>query len=435
MNDTQAQDIQTVATDAPGSGAIRSEQSDSVVVGAGIVGVCCALALQADGHQVAIVDSRKPGMACSFGNAGQIAAEHVYPLASTATFMQVPSMLMRPNGPLVVRWPYLPKLAPWLIRFLAAGTPSRFKAATEAIAALNGLSVQAFDDLLGALDLTDFIRHDGMLTAFRTEKPFRQRCAEAAHLNRLGVRTEIIEGGDIADFDPALSGELAGGIYFPDSAKVLNPYRLVVELTEKFVERGGELIEANVQSVQPDETGCTLVFDDGAVRAGEAIICGGAWSTNLTRPLGYRIPLDTERGYRFMAYDPSVQPRVPMTSFEDSFVITPMEHGLNIGGRVELGGLELPMNPKRATDLLPLAQRLLPDLTVTDHDLWMGFRPTLPDSKPVIGPAPRHRHLYFAFGHHHLGLTQGAITGQLIADLIADRSPKIDIAPFGANRF
>lgn len=288
MDDTSQQHSETAGRSGQ---TVSSGEHEVVVIGAGIVGVCCALALQDEGRQVTIVDRNEPGMACSYGNAGQIAAEHVYPLASTKTFLQVPAMLMRPNGPLVVRWPYLPKLAPWLVRFLAAGLPSRFKAATAALAEINGQSVQAYDDLLGALGLSEFVRHDGMLTAFRTEKPFHARCRETNDLNALGVRTEIIEGRDIAAFDPALSPELAGGIYFPDSAKVLDPYRLVVELAEKFTERGGTLLKGDVGNLSATAQGYLLGLEDTDLNAARVVLCGGAWSAKLTRSLGYKIPL------------------------------------------------------------------------------------------------------------------------------------------------
>lgn len=408
---------------------------DAAVIGAGIVGVCCALSLQKEGLRVALLDRAGPGEGCSKGNAGHLAVEHISPLSSPATILQVPKMLMQANGPLVVRWEYLPKLLPWLIRFLLAGRPIQVAAATRAIAALNQGALAAYDVLSETLDLQELIRKEGTLLACESARGLAAARRESCHLSRHGIRSRIMARDELAAFDPALNPDLKGGLYFPDSAHVVDPLRLVQRLAQTFQNRGGQFVQANVDDIVADNGACQLITAGCDIRARFAVIAAGAWSRPLAAKVGHDVPLDTERGYHFMVLDPSAVPRVPTSSHEQRFVMTPMEHGLRIAGRVELGGLKLPMNPARATQLLPLARNLLPGLGGTRHETWMGFRPTLPDSLPVIDRAREFPQVLFAFGHHHLGLTQAAVTGMLIADLLAGRQPGIDLEPYRVERF
>lgn len=408
---------------------------DVAIIGAGVVGACCALALQTDGLQVALFDGAGPGEGCSKGNAGHLAVEHISPLANASTLLQVPKMLLQPNGPLVLRWRYLPYILPWLTRFVLAGRPSRAKRATQAIAALNARAIEAFDALDERFHLDGLIRKDGTLLACHTDRGFAAAREDAAHLARHNVRADLLSRDELRKFDPLLNDKLRGGVLYPHSAHVMNPHRLVVRLVEALQTLGGRFIQAQVQDLEPDERGCRVIASPGVVRARYAVVAAGAWSRPFAARLGHRVPLDTERGYHYMLLDPSMRPRVPTSSHEHRFVITPMEHGVRIAGRVELGGLHLPMNPARATQLLPLAQELLPELSSSRHEIWMGFRPTLPDSLPVIDRARRHPQILFAFGHHHLGLTQAAVTGELIRDLIAGRPAAIDLQPFRIDRF
>lgn len=408
---------------------------DITIVGAGIVGVCCALALQAEGLRVALLDGAGPGEGCSKGNAGHLAVEHIAALSSPATILQVPKMLLQPNGPLIVKWRYLPTVLPWLIRFLLAGRPSRVAAATRALADLNRDALSAYEVLGENLDLDRLIRKDGTLLVCESARGFRQARRDTDLLSRHRIRCDVLGPQELKAFDSVLNPRLEGGVYFPDSAHVVDPHRLVTYLCDVFCRRGGQFVHAQVHEIDPDRSRCRIVTTTGTLQSRQAVIAAGAWSAPLAARVGHVVPLDTERGYHFMALDPSMRPRVPTSSHEHRFVMTPMEHGLRIAGRVELGGLHLPMNPSRATQLLPLVRRLLPGLETMRHEVWMGFRPTLPDSLPIIDRAQRFPNVLLAFGHHHLGLTQAAITGLLIADLACGRSPSIDLRPFRADRF
>lgn len=414
---------------------LAGPEFDAAVIGAGIVGVCCALSLQAEGLRVALLDRSGAGEGCSKGNAGHLAVEHIAPLSNPSTILQIPKMLAQPNGPLTVRWRYLPRVLPWLIRFLLAGRPARVAAATAATAALNREALPAYDFLSETVDLADLIRKEGTLLVCESARGFAAARTDSVQLSRYGISCEVLGHDGLLAFDPALSPRLAGGLYFPDSAHVADPYRLVTRLAEAFQRRGGRFIRANVDDIETHDSCCHLVTADGVIRTWHAVIAAGAWSLPLAARVGHRVPLDTERGYHFMVLDPSLRPRLPTSSHEQRFVITPMEQGLRIAGRVELGGLKLPMNPTRATQLFPLARQLFPGLTATRHETWMGFRPTLPDSLPIIDRARRFPNVLLAFGHHHLGLTQAAITGLLIADLVRGRAPAIDLKPFRVDRF
>lgn len=416
-------------------GRFDDEPFDVAVIGAGIVGACCALSLQAEGLHVALLDRAGAGEGCSKGNAGHLAAEHISPLANASTILQVPRMLLQPNGPLVLRWRYLPFALPWLIRFISAGRPARVGAATRALASLNARSIAAYDALDDRFDLSDLIRKKGTLLTCESDHGFASARQDAAHLARHGIRTEILSRTELRTFDPALNPRLCGGVYYPDSAHVVNPHRLVTKLVEAFSSLNGCFLVREVTRVDASGEQCKLVAAEGVVRASKVVVATGAWSRPLAEQLGHPMPLDTERGYHYMLLDPSVRPRMPTSSHEQRFVITPMENGVRVAGRVELGGLKLPMKPARARRLLDLARHLIPDLSSTRHEIWMGFRPTLPDSLPVIDRSHRFPQVFFAFGHHHLGLTQAAITGQLISDLVAGRPTSIDLRPFRVDRF
>jgi D-hydroxyproline dehydrogenase len=415
--------------------ALGASRREAAVIGAGIVGVCCALSLQAEGFRVRLLDHADAGEGCSKGNAGHIAVEQIAPLSSPQTILQVPRMLLQANGPLTLRWSYLPKLLPWLVRFLLAGRPRRVAAATQALAALNRDALRAYDTLAEHIDLQGLVHKHGTLLVFESEHGRRQAYAQLNQLERFGVRCVPLLGAELQRFDPTLAGHLKGGLFFPDSAHVVNPHRLVTHLRNAFLQRGGTFQRAHIEDIHSNGSACRLVAREATFKAAIAVLAAGAWSGALASRLGHPVPLDTERGYHLMLFDPTIQPRVPTSSHEQRFVMTPMEHGLRLAGRVELAGLDAPQQRSRSTQLLELARSLLPALAAPRSATWMGFRPTLPDSLPIIDRGRHCRNVLFAFGHHHLGLTQAAITGALIADLAVGRRPSIDLQPFRVDRF
>ncbi|SDD21566.1 NAD(P)/FAD-dependent oxidoreductase [Kordiimonas lacus] len=420
-----------------GHAPARSHRLDCeiAVVGAGIIGVCTALELQAAGHDVWLLDRKGVAEECSFGNAGHIAVEHIFPLSSPATLLEVPKMLMAPNGPLSIRMLYLPRLMPWLMRFLWAGRPAQVARATAAIASLNAHALLAFRSLHQRFGLGDLLHEDGTLVVYEAEKNLAGAKHEQQALAAFDVETELMDAPALKAFDPALNPSLRGALRFPHSAHVTDPARLVRKLAGHFVRLGGHIEKQAVLGIEPCRARTVLTTDRGRVRTEKLVIAAGAWSHQLMRMLGHKVPLETERGYHLMLEGPNAQPRVPTTFFERRFVATPMDGGLRLAGRVELGGLKLPAKGRHAHALLPLGQDLLPGLGAKATTPWMGFRPTLPDSLPVMGAVPNHDGIYAAFGHNHMGLTHGAITGALMRDLVTGEKPALDLTPYRLNRF
>jgi len=409
----------------------------AVVVGAGIIGINVALALRQRGFAVTVVDERGPGSGTSYGNAGCIATAEITPISMPGLIWQVPRMLMDPLGPLTIRAPYLPQLLPWLWRFWRAGTPARVRSITAALASLVGRAWTDWDAVIAATRIGDLFVRQGALFVYATDKGFRAGDEEWALRRSHGVRAEEIDAAAIRDLEPALSSRFQRGYFIPDWGHVLDPHRVVTRLADHLRALGGEIRLGRVQDVafaagRPSalalDGGDTLAFDTLA-------ICGGAWSRELCRRVAGDVPLDTERGYNTTLPNPGVRLTRPVCPVESSFLMTPMSEGLRIGGAVELAGLAAPPNFARAKALLELGQQAVPALNTQGGREWMGFRPSMPDSMPVISLAPRHDNVALAFGHGHLGLTEAATTGRLVAEILSGVPAAIDIHPFRVDRF
>ena len=412
------------------------EAGKTVIIGAGIVGLATALQLQADGHHVLLLDPAEPASGCSSGNAGNLAESEIFPLAEPGIWHRLPRMLLDPLGPLVIRMAYLPRLIPWGLRFLAAARPGTFAASTDALASLNRLAVQSYLPLLQRAGAGDLVTRQGGLVACRTQALLRATIAQIPQQIAHGIQAEALSSGALLDLEPGLSPELVGGVYFPSAARCADPQALGTRFAEAILRDGGEIRRAAVRGLTPAEDGSWQVAtDQGTIAAARIVITAGLWSGKLMRQLGYKAPIETERGYHLMLPTPGVTLNRPCIMAEASFCVTPMNHGLRLAGTVELAGTEAPMNPRRSDILFDLAKPYLPGLDRSGATRWMGFRPSFPDSRPAIGRASRHRNLTYAFGHQHLGLTQAAVTGRCIADLVADRPPPIDLTPFSLARF
>jgi D-amino-acid dehydrogenase len=409
----------------------------AIVVGGGIVGTCCALYLQRDGWQVTLLERDEPGRACSFGNAGIQPNDIVPAIAAPGVLWRVPRYLLDPEGPLRIRWSYLPRLAPWLLRFVRASRPDRHEASTIALATLLARVRESYAPLLADADAGDLVHRTGTLQVFETAEGFRGGQQEAGIRRRLGGSVEVLAPGEIRQFAPALAPIFRGAVYRPDVDFVANPLRLTTRLVDAFERCGGTVRRGiAVTALKKPGNGRTVVVTEGEeLDADRVVIAAGAWSKRLLGGLGTRVPLDTERGYHAMLPEPGVELRLPVSSGEGGFFITPMEHGLRIAGTVELAGLDRPPDFGRVRPMLSRTQRFFPQLDISRRTEWMGFRPSVPDSLPVISRVPEHSGILLAFGHGHLGLTLAAVTGRLIADLAVERTPLVDVAPFRADRF
>ena len=416
---------------------MTSPGSPVTVIGAGIIGLCCARWLQRDGHDVTVIDPVAPGESCSYGNAGIISKSSVTPLAMPGIIAKVPGWLLDPLGPLAVRWRYLPRAAPWLLRLLAASRRSRVNAIAEALGALNAPSVDAYEELLGVAAFADLVRCDGVIYAYETVAAL-EADAEAWSMRKAhGVHFERIDGPALREIEPALNPDIPCAMYIPNTAHTVNPLRVVKTLAERFLGDGGTIVENRVERIDCGPQGPRILhLDGGATHPVEAlVVAAGAWSHRISGPLGSKPPLEAERGYHVTIAGSGITLKRPVSLAGRGFYATSMEAGLRIAGTVEIGGLDAPPDYRRARVLLDHGRFLFPGLRDGAVSQWMGCRPSLPDSLPVIGRSPHFERLYYAFGHGHLGLTEGAITGKLIAELVAGKPTSIDIDPYRIDRF
>ncbi|MFQ6017604.1 MAG: NAD(P)/FAD-dependent oxidoreductase [Kiloniellaceae bacterium] len=408
----------------------------AVVIGAGIVGVCSALALLRDGHRVTLIERDGPGGGASFGNGAIIGQEAVIPVATPGILWKVPGMLLDPLGPLAIRWSYLPRLAPWLLRFLAASRPKRVEEISVALADLLAGSLAAYAALLEVAGAEDMLRRTGWVCAYESEAGFRGYRPMLELQRRRGVRLEVLEPEALHELEPSLAPIFVRGVFYPDVAFAVDSFRMVRVLAEAFRRHGGALLRAEARGLEIGPEGPRAVLTDaGREPCDLLVIAAGAWSKRLTAQLGSRPPLDAERGYHVQFPEPGLMPRLPVYSTERGIVASPLEPGLRVAGTVELGGLDAPPDWRRAELLRTQARRWFPGLEEAGMTRWMGFRPSMPDSLPVISRAPRFGNTIFAFGHGHCGMMLGARTGQLVAALAARRDPGIDMTPYRVDRF
>lgn len=397
-----------------------NDPHDIAVVGAGIIGVACALRLARQGLRVVVIDQQEPGHGASFGNAGHLATEQVFPIADLSILKRLPAMLMDPMGPLRLDWKYLPRALPWFMRLLLNLRPVPFQRTVAGLRALNESSLGAWQRLLADIARPDLLREDGSLLVFERAESRQAIEALQARMRQQQVPVDFWQSEAIRQVAPQLSEQIQGGLFFPRTGHFLDPYRVVCELVDAAKAGGVQFLKQQVQGGHLQEDGVALITDQGHINARQVLIACGAHSAKLTAALtGKKIPLDTERGYHLML--PHEQHRLPfaVTSLERKFIMTPMADGLRLAGTVEFAGLHRPPSMERAWQLHRLSKGLFRrDLNAEDATPWMGFRPSLPDSLPIIDRVCEGKVL-LAFGHQHLGLTQAAVTAELIAHMAA----------------
>ncbi|EKT4530752.1 NAD(P)/FAD-dependent oxidoreductase [Pseudomonas sp. CJQ_7] len=414
---------------------VETAETDIAVVGAGIVGVTCALQLTRQGHRVMLVDRQAPGLGASFGNAGHLATEQVFPIADLSILKRLPRMLLDPMGPLRLDWKYLPKAMPWFTRLLLNLRQAPFQRSVAGIRTLNEGSLGAWHRLLGSIGRSELFQEDGSLLVF--EKPESRQTLEAlrTRMQQQAVPVDFWSAETVREAAPQLSPSLLGGLFFPCTGHFIDPYRVVCELFEAAKASGVRFVQAQVDGGQLHSAGVSLASDQGMLNARQVLVSCGAHSAKLTAALtGTRVPLDTERGYHLML--PGEHQRLPfaVTSLERKFIMTPMADGLRLAGTVEFAGLQAPPSMQRAWQLHRLSKGLFRhDLSVEGATPWMGFRPSLPDSLPVIDRVCDGRVL-LAFGHQHLGLTQAAVTAEWVGRL-AEQAGGPEMAAYRLDRF
>jgi D-amino-acid dehydrogenase len=419
---------------------VNNVSHDIAVVGAGIIGVACALRLARQGLRVVVIDQQQPGHGASFGNAGHLATEQVFPIADASILKRLPAMLMDPMGPLRLDWKYLPRALPWFTRLLLNLRPAPFQNTVAGLRALNESSLEAWQRLLADIQRPDLLKIDGSLLVF--ERPESRQAIQAlqSRLLQQQVPVDYWQAGAIRETAPQLSEQIQGGLFFPRTGHFIDPYRVVCELVEAAKASGVSFVQQQVQGGHVQEHGVALITGNGALTASRVLIACGAHSAKLTAALtGEKVPLDTERGYHLMLPQEHDRLPFPVTSLERKFIMTPMSEGLRLAGTVEFAGLEKPPSMERAWQLHRLSQGLFrQDLSAEAATPWMGFRPSLPDSLPVIDQVCGGKVL-LAFGHQHLGLTQAAVTAEMVVRMTrADAIPATALpsgTPYRLARF
>ena len=406
------------------------------VIGAGIVGTVTACFLRREGHAVTLLDRDAPGAGASFGNSGVISPAAVMPVAMPGLARKVPRWLLDETGPLYLDWRELPRLLPWLVAFVRAGREDRVRAISASLAALNGPTLDLLMPLLREAGLDAMVERKGMLYV---DPAGRESVGEslAITLQRAaGYAVETLDAGSLHDLEPALAPGFSRGFLVPAAAHTLDPHRLVTGLAEHFERQGGAFRRARVERISAQGRDRAAIHFGGETHDYDTVVvAAGVWSRPLVAGLGYRVPLVSQRGYHATFTNPGVSLGRVVLPTAVSATIVPMAMGIRIGGTVEFAGDGAPPNAKRADALCRHAKATLPALNVEERTTWMGERPCTPDSLPILGRAPRHPAVLFAFGHGHQGVIGASKTAEVIADLVAGRDPALDLGPFAADRF
>jgi glycine/D-amino acid oxidase-like deaminating enzyme len=406
-----------------------------IVIGAGVVGLSAALYLRRAGLDVAVIDPLPPAGGASFGNAGLLSPETAVPIALPGMLRKVPRWLMDPLGPLSVRPRYFPHALPWLLRWIEAGRLGRVIAISDAMRALHRDALNCWKELLGPELYGGLIRQSGQVQVWEGDAASASEQVERRLRERHGIRAEVLTADDLRQMFPGISAKVTRGLLVPGNGYTVSPQRAVRTLGELFRQEGGALIQEHAMKLIPCDGGWMVMTNLANRSSDDVVLAAGAWSRRLLAPLGINVALETERGYHAMLFDPEVMPNLPLSNKTHSFGVTPMEDGLRVAGTVEIAGLDAPPNEARARVLVRHAQRMFPALTGQKVRYWMGFRPSTPDSLPILGPASGHRGLHLAFGHGHFGLTGGPPSGRLVSQLVTGQLPGIDPAPYAAARF
>ena len=413
---------------------MKSQEQTALVIGAGIVGVCSALYLQREGFKVSLIDKGGPGEACSAVNAGGLGAGSCSPFSLPGMWRKVPGMLMNRLHPLSVPPSNFVPAIPWFIRFLLAGRQRRVDEIADALLTVVSNIFEAYEPLVTAAGAQDMIQHQGRLFVFTSRRAFENGRYERNVRRSRGVEVEELNGDQTREIEPKLGPQILHGAYQRINGHVVNPKRLVQVLAEHLVRCGGTLLRETVKGFETGADGPPKVVTDAATHAANlVVISAGAWSKALAAQLGTRVPMQAERGYFLMLPNPGL--RVPVQWNDKLLALCPMEHGLRVSSGAEFAPVDAPPDYDRALAILRQVEGLIPGLEMRELERGMGGRPSMPDSMPVIGPCPGHPKVLFAFGHGHMGLTLGAVTGKLIGELAAGKPTSVDITPFRPNRF
>ena len=403
------------------------------VIGAGIQGVCNALYLQKKGFEVTLFDKHEPGNSASYGNAGHFSPYASVSLNRPDVLLDVPAMLLSSRGPLALKWNYVPKMITWFVRFLLNCSKKKMMHTAKYMHQILDIAIPAFDELFEEVDIKGLIEKKGILYIW-DKSNLKSRELEINMRNELGVEQQVLTQKEIHDLEPNIKKFYHGGVFYSYARHARDPKKILLKLFDLFLQKGGKFLKINVKDIDFDEEKPVLRSEAQRFVFDKLVIACGAFSKKLTDQLHESVPLDTERGYHvhFKGFDHLISR--PVVYSNRGFGMTPMDQGLRVVGTVEFGGLNNPLSKSRIKNLVLNAKDMLDGLP-EHEDEWLGFRPTLPDFLPVIGPSKNYKNVYYCFGHHHLGWTLGAISGKIISKMIAEEKTNLDLQPYSSLRF
>ena len=404
------------------------------IVGAGIQGISNALFLQKKGFSVTIFDRDEPGSpAASYGNAGHFSPYASVPINRPDVLTDVPAMLLSSTGPLALKWNYVPKMIPWFLQFIRNCTTKKMMHTAKNMHQILDLALPAYDELFDDIELGGLVEKKGILYIWN-DQSLKSRELEIKVRNELGVDQQVVTPKEIHDLEPNIKPIYHGGVYYQHGRHARNPKKILLKLYDLFLKKGGKFLKMNIKDINFNDEKPVIKAETLSFLFDKIVIACGSFSKKLTDNLDEKIPLDTERGYHVHFKDCDHLLSRPVIFQNRGFGITPMEQGLRVVGTVEFGGLDNPLSKSRVKNLINNAKYMMGDLP-EHEDEWLGFRPTLPDYLPVIGPSKKYKNVFYCFGHHHLGWTLGPISGKIISGMIAEENTNLDLKPYSSLRF
>ena len=403
------------------------------VIGAGIQGVCNALFLQKKGFQVTLFDRDEPGNSASYGNAGHFSPYASVPLNRPDVITDVPAMLLSSRGPLALKWNYVPKMIPWFVRFLFNCRKEKMMHTAKNMNQILDQALPAFDELFQEINLEGLVVDNGILYVWN-DKNLKSRQLEIKIRDELGVKQQLVNAKEIHDLEPNLKPFYHEGVFYDYAKHARNPKKILIKLFENYIKKGGKFLKLNIKNINFDDEKPVIRSETQRFIFDKLVIACGAFSKQITDKLYETLPLDTERGYHVHFKDMDHLISRPVVYSNRGFGMTPMEQGLRVVGTVEFGGLKNSLSKSRIKNLILNAKDMLDGLP--EHkDEWLGFRPSLPDFLPVIGPSRNYKNVFYCFGHHHLGWTLGAISGKIVSMMIAEEKTNLNLEPYSSRRF
>jgi D-amino-acid dehydrogenase len=412
---------------------VENNKVKIAVIGAGIQGVCNALFLQKKGFKVTLFDRDEPGNSATYGNAGHFSPYASVPLNRPDVIADIPAMLASSRGPLAIKWNYVHKMIPWFLRFLLNCSERKMMHTAKNMHQILDLALPAFDELFEEIELNGLVENKGIIYVWNDQN-LKSRELEIKIRKELGVKQQLLSPKDIHDLEPNIKPFYHGGVFYDYARHTRNPKKILLKLFDNFLKKGGKFLKLNIKDINFDDDKPVIRSETQRFIFDKLVISCGVFSKRLTDKLHENIPMDTERGYHvhFKGFDHLISR--PVVYANRGFGMTPMEQGLRVVGTVEFGGLDNPLSKSRIKNLIMNAKDMLDGLP-EHEDEWLGFRPTLPDYLPVLGPSKNYKNVFYSFGHHHLGWTLGAISGKIISKMISNENTNLNLSAYSSSRF